>query len=216
MKRCPECLFIYPDSDTRCDFDNTPLVVVDEAELEAATGASPSSPSSKAKAKRTPRTRARKALSFLAVVGLVFGVTAFVVYYSLAKRAHESAGQQSAAVDQQPIASVASSPVAAPQSANVSSSPAEAALPSPSPSATPSRFASERVVTSHSTATVAPVSTSGPGLGKKLGGKPVILLTSGGKIEADEVWRTRDGVWYRRAGIVTLLKPGRVKAIVNQ
>jgi len=36
MKRCPQCLIIYPDSDARCDFDNTPLVVVDEAELAAA------------------------------------------------------------------------------------------------------------------------------------------------------------------------------------
>jgi len=44
----------------------------------------------------------------------------------------------------------------------------------------------------------------------------VILLTSGGKIDADEVWRTRDGVWYRKNGIVTLLKPGRVKAIVSR
>ena len=35
MKRCPQCLFIYPDSDARCDFDNTPLVAVDDAELDA-------------------------------------------------------------------------------------------------------------------------------------------------------------------------------------
>jgi hypothetical protein len=53
-------------------------------------------------------------------------------------------------------------------------------------------------------------------MGKKLGGKPLILLTSGSKIAADEVWRTRDGVWYRRDGIVTLLKQGQVKAIINQ
>jgi hypothetical protein len=42
------------------------------------------------------------------------------------------------------------------------------------------------------------------------------MLTSGGKIDADEVWRTRDGIWYRKNGIVTLLKTGRVKAIVNK
>jgi hypothetical protein len=53
-------------------------------------------------------------------------------------------------------------------------------------------------------------------LGKKLGGKPVILLTTGAKIEADEVWRTRDGIWYRRAGMVTLLKRNKVKAIVDR
>jgi hypothetical protein len=39
------------------------------------------------------------------------------------------------------------------------------------------------------------------------------MLTSGGKIEADEVWRTKDGVWYRRNGMVTLLKRGQVKSI---
>ena len=208
MKRCPECLFIYPDSDTRCDFDNTLLVFVDEAELEAATGSSSGPAPAKPKAKRTPRKRSRKALTFIAVVGLAFGLAAFVVYYSLAKRAHNS-------VDQQSVASVTSPPFTAPQSAIISPSPVETASPSPSPSATPLKSASERVVTSHSSATASPVSTSGPGMGKKLGGKPVILLTSGGKIDADEVWRTRDGVWYRRAGIVTLLKPGRVKAIVS-
>jgi len=39
------------------------------------------------------------------------------------------------------------------------------------------------------------------------------MLASGGKIEADEVWRTKDGVWYRRNGIVTLLKRAQVKNI---
>ena len=60
------------------------------------------------------------------------------------------------------------------------------------------------------------MSTSGPGIGNRQGGKPVILLTSGGKIDADEVWRTKDGVWYRRNGMVTLLKRNQVKAIVTR
>jgi hypothetical protein len=42
------------------------------------------------------------------------------------------------------------------------------------------------------------------------------MLTSGGKIDADEVWRTKDGVWYRRNGIVTLLKRAQVKNIVTR
>jgi hypothetical protein len=41
-------------------------------------------------------------------------------------------------------------------------------------------------------------------------------LTSGAKIEADEVWRTRDGVWYRRNGMVTLLKRSQVKTITTR
>lgn len=206
MKRCPQCLFIYPDSDARCDFDNTPLVEVDDAELDAATNPQPASPT---KRKRAPRKRPRKVTAVIAVAGLMLGGGAFAVYYRLAQGTHN-------VVETQSTASVNVTPVAAPPEPHaVSPAPVETA--SPSPSATPvEKPASDGTATSHTRTTVTPVSTSGPGMGKKLGGKPVILLTSGSKIEADEVWRTRDGVWYRRAGIVTLLKPGRVKAIVNQ
>jgi hypothetical protein len=88
-----------------------------------------------------------------------------------------------------------------------SPSPSPSVSPSPSPKASP-----ERVATSHTKSSLNPIST---GTGTKQG-KAVILLTDGGKIEADEVWRTRDGVWYRRNGLVTLLKHGRVRSIVNQ
>ena len=216
MKRCPECLFIYPDSDTRCDFDATPLVSVNEAELEAATSQSQSPPKQKrtskkdsasTKSKRATKKRQRKATAITAIVGLLLGIAAFVTYYRLTHRAHEIAQLRPTPIVnvQSPVAPITTPPVL------------ETA--SPSPTATPtlaSKPASDRIATAHTSTTVAPISTSGPGIGKKLGGKPVILLTSGGKLEADEVWRTRDGVWYRRDGIVTLLKRGRVKAIVNQ
>jgi len=32
-------------------------------------------------------------------------------------------------------------------------------------------------------------------------------------VEADEVWQTDDGIWYRRRGIATLLERKDVKAI---
>lgn len=215
MKRCPECLFIYPESDTRCDFDNTPLVVVDDAEIESATN--PATASVPAKKKRASASKEnspgskkksrKKGTAIVAAVGLACGLGGFFVYYS--SRADNIA-------EIPPVTTVTMAApvvVAAAPVATVSTSPIENAAPSPSPT---SKAATDRTATSHSRTTVAPVSTSGPGMGKKLGGKPVILLSSGGKIDADEVWRTRDGVWYRRAGIVTLLKHNRVKAIVNQ
>ncbi len=212
MKRCPQCLFIYPESDARCDFDNTLLVVVDDSELDSATNPAPSVAKKKrASASQKPspgskKSSRKKGTAITAAVGLVLGLTGFFVYSSLNSRADEVA-------EIPPVASVSTPIVAAPPVATVSSSPVEAAAPSPAPIAKPT---TERTATSHSRTTAAPVSTSGPGMGKKLGGKPSILLTTGGKIDADEVWRTRDGVWYRRAGIVTLLKHNRVKAIVNQ
>jgi hypothetical protein len=206
MKRCPQCLFIYPDSDSRCDFDNTPLVVADEAEIDAATTPSP---------RQTPRrvpgktdSGKPKRLIVAALIVLAFCLVASVSYFALRKRAGRKAqtvttiGVSAGRAVSQPPLLVAPSPV-------------PGGSPSPAP-VEPPKPAAPRIATAHSNSTVAPVSTSGPGMGKKLGGKPVILLTSGGKIDADEVWRTKDGVWYRRDGIVTLLKPGRVKAIVNQ
>lgn len=207
MKRCPECLFIYPESDTRCDFDNTPLVVVDDAEIESATSGAPAAANKKRSAgskKRPAASKKRSRKKGAAITAcLVFGAAGFGVYYGLSSRVDEVA-------EIPPVANVSLAYVVAPV-APVLSRTGEKAAPSPGPGA---KIATERTATSHSRTTAAPVSTSGPGMGK--GGKPVILLSGGGRIDADEVWRTRDGVWYRRAGIVTLLKHNRVKGIVNQ
>jgi len=218
MKRCPQCLFIYPDADTRCDFDNTALEVVNDAELEAATSptATPAKTTRKrasnkdsalSKSKGATKKRRRKTTVISVVLGLLFGMSAFVVYYRFTHRAQDIAQIQ-------PIPIASAQPVAV-----AIQRPSLRETASPSPTATPTpveKPSTERVATAHTSTTIAPISTSGPGIGKNLGGKPTILLTTGGKIEADEVWRTRDGVWYRRDGIVTLLKRGRVKAIVNQ
>jgi hypothetical protein len=237
MKRCPQCLFIYPETDTRCDFDNTALVVIDDAEIEAVTRGSNSTPkkSKRTSKKRQPKSvaltptsgavttdvapapakRRRKTKVVIVAVGLLISVVGFFVYYSLSPRKQQRVEAATvASVTAQPV-SEAQSVTETPQPALVSPAPTETASPAPSPSASPKQTR-EGIATSHSRATAAPVSTSGPGIGKKLGGRTVILLSSGGKIDADEVWRTRDGVWYRRNGIVTLLKHNRVKAIANQ
>jgi hypothetical protein len=196
MKRCPQCLFIYPESDERCDFDNTPLVVVNDSEVEAATNPHPTS---------TIPTSNRKPVPIAIAAGIALGAIMLVgVYYAFS---------QQAAPEIPPATNVSAEAPVVPQPL--------APLPSPSPSPSPSAAPSPKTSSAHISAPLSvasrnPVSTSGPGTGTKRGGKPVILLTSGGKIDADEVWRTRDGVWYRRNGMVTLLKPGRVKAIVNQ
>lgn len=187
MKRCPQCLFIYPESDQQCDFDQTPLVVVDDSEID---------PPAK------PRGSKIKLVFILVAAMLAFGL--FAVYLQLRPKAKD---QESSIV---PV-------VVAQETPQPSPSPSPSPSVSPSPSASPSPKASPtRVATSHTTTSVDPVSTSGPGIGTRRGGKPTIILTSGGTIEADEVWRTRDGYWYRKNGIVTLLKPGRVKAVVNR
>src|SRR5687767_10849594 len=192
MKRCPQCLFLYPDSDERCDFDKTVLVVVSEAEIDAATSST--------------KRRKRRVLPIVAAVGLILAVLAFAVYYAVGRYARKTSAApittpNTVAPTALPAAPVDTLPLPSP---TASPSPS----PSPSPSVKPSPTGS---ATSHSRSTTDPVSTSGPGIAKRQGGTAVIMLTSGAKIEADEVWRTRDGVWYRRNGMVTFLKRGQVK-----
>ena len=194
MKRCPQCLFLYPDSDEKCDFDQTPLEAVDDSALDPATGPAQS------------QTKQRRTLPVTAVAaGLILGVLVFAIYYAATRQTQKAIPATEAPVAVAPTPS----PTAAP-----SSSPSPVVSPSPSPTSTPiAKTAAANISTAHTRATSDPVSTSGPGIGTRQGVKPVIVLTSGGKIDADEVWRTKDGVWYRRNGIVTLLKRGQVKTI---
>jgi hypothetical protein len=191
MKRCPQCLFLYPETDERCDFDKTLLEAVDDAEIEAAT---------------RPAQSKRRVMPIVAAVGLLLGVFVFAIYYAVSRQTKQ--GFVAPQTSSTPV------PVATPQPAIPQPSPSVSASPSPLPS--PRASASATPSAAHSRASTDPVSTSGPGIGTRQGGKPVIVLTSGGKIDADEVWRTKDGVWYRRNGIVTLLKRGQVKAIVTR
>ena len=189
MKRCPQCLFLYPDSDSSCDFDQTPLEHVDDSAIEA-----PAPP---------PK---RRALPIAAAIGLLIGVLVFAVYYGLTRQPQKASVAREVPINVAPVSLPSPSP-----------SPEASPSPSPSPSIAPSpRPSPEKFSTAHTRATSDPVSTSGPGIGTRQGGKPVIMLTSGGKIEADEVWRTKDGVWYRRNGMVTLLKRTQVKTIVTR
>jgi len=189
MKRCPQCLFLFPDSDEKCDFDQTALEAVDDSALESST-----------------RPKKSRTLPVVAAVALILGVLAVALYYGLSQQSQKASVATESSTDAQPVATP--SPAAP--------SPSSSPVPSPSPSPSASPKASPSISTAHTRATGDPVSTSGPGIGTRQGGKPVIMLTSGGKIDADEVWRTKDGVWYRRNGIVTLLKRAQVKNIVTR
>ena len=192
MKRCPQCLFLYPDADERCDFDKTPLEVVDEATIDAATR-----PAKK-----------RRLVPVVAAVVLMAGLFVFAIYYGVSQRRTTSAATQNPTTV---------APVASPEPVLTTlPSPSPSVSPSPSPSPSPKPSIAPATASSHSRPTRDFVSTGGPDTSTKQGGKPVIVLTSGGRIDADEVWRTKDGVWYRRNGMVTLLKRSQVKTVITK
>jgi hypothetical protein len=204
MKRCPHCNFIFPNSDEVCDFDKTRLVAITENEIDAQASAG-------TLAGVEMRRENRKALLMAAIVGISLGLVLFVVY----RATHR---QTSSANEAEPQLRTSNQPMVAIVTPSPESSPTPDALPSVQATSNIAKsVASPGQTAAHAKVSTGPVSTSTEAKSATGEGKPVfIILTSGGKVEADEVWRTKEGVWYRRNGVVTLLKSNRVKAIVNQ
>ena len=206
MKRCPQCQFIYLSSDEWCDFDQTPLVSIDDETVEAAistnsTKSSAPTAGSNVLRRRLPQLIVILSGAFLLIVGLSFAT----VYLVMKERANGATVNQVKPVQLPVIEKPSPSPIVS------------ASIVEPTPEPTPKTVPTPNHATvSKAAVSIGPVSTSGVSTNSKSGGKPVILLTSGGKIEADQVWRAKEGVWYRRDGIVTLLKKERVRAIVGQ
>ena len=201
MKRCPQCNFVYDDADRFCDLDGTLLVEADPL------SADPQNLDHKVDAikETTPIQSGR--IWKIAVIGLVAGVAIgsllFLVYYEMTRQprgqsANASSANPGVAKQQMPVST--SRP-----SLTATASPTPSPSPSPTPSPAP-RQDSARVELSSS-----PISTSSTDKSKRV---PItIRLVDGRSIEADEVWEGREGIWYRRGGIVTLLDRKQVKAI---
>jgi len=194
MKRCPQCSFLYLDTDEVCDLDGTPLIQVNDAEVEGSTAPIPATVPPKSE-----KPGSQRGLILTAAGGLLIGVVIVFGYVGLSRRRAPQVQLP------QPVAQVAMPSPSQPLTI-------ETATPTPEPSPSPSERSSPAPSprTSRAVGNNNPVSTTA---NQKTTGPVVIRLTNGSRIEADEAWRTREGVWYRRGGVVTLLNSGRVKSI---
>jgi hypothetical protein len=199
LKRCPECNSISPDAEYFCELDGTPLVTVDDA----------SNPVSIDRAVALPQPKSnRNLLPIGTLAGILLGVLLVLVYFAMSRRtAQENSitSSSSSNARQQEILQ----PLPPVPRATASPSPEPSVEPSPSPSIeTPSPpNSSAHVELSNSD----PISTAASA--KDSNGPFVIKLDSGVTIEADQAWRTAEGIWYRKQGVVSLLDPKNVKSI---
>lgn len=202
MKRCPQCQFIHLDQDEFCDFDGARLQIVDDAELEE-TGNAPGTRD----AKRPLAGREKKRLAMVIAGAAALSAVLTASYLGLSYRVSRSRENNAPIPVNQPVAQLPSAAVDLTPTPNISPSPSpsemqESSVKTPSPSRTePARGVISR----------SPVSTGNENNPSHSAVR--IRLTNGATVEADEVWRTKEGVWYRRHGMVTLLKRDRVKAI---
>lgn len=196
MKRCPQCNSFFPDAEHFCELDGTPLVAVEDAPNPAID-----------KRVVVPQPNSNRSLLLIligALLGLLLGCLLFLVYFAMSRQTTQensnisssssSAQQQEAVHPLQPAPRATANPSVEP-SVEPSASPSE----SPSPQNSPAE-----VELSSSSISTAPKGTSDP---------VIIKLDSGVTIEADEAWKTAEGIWYRKHGVVSLLDPKNVVAI---
>jgi hypothetical protein len=231
MKRCPECTSGFPDSFEFCERDGATLVPdfwdshsglseptalrgeqqypADEPVVlvPSASSVEPPAVIGTIAYPVSIETRLRQnwmmlALMIVAAVGI--GLVLFVYQPFTREAPNQNANEliASGALTQPPIPVL---PVRPSPSPIVSPSPEPSPSPSPMPSpATPV----ESMPVGLSSGMV---STGGD---EKTGRGPItIRMTNGMNVEADEVWQTEDGIWYRRRGVATLLERKDVKAI---
>src|SRR5215213_4478052 len=196
LKRCPECNSFFPDAEKFCEFDGTPLVNVDDA----------SSPLPVNRTRVVPHPISSGSLLTIgALAGVLLGVLLFLVYFAMSR--------QTAPENSNTTSSSSSAPQEFPRP--LQPAPLATASPSVEPSVEPS--ASPSVETPSPQNSSVPIeSSSNPistAAGAKGSGPVVIRLVDGLTIEADEAWQTREGIWYRKRGVVSLLDPKNVQAI---
>lgn len=228
MKHCPKCSFLYLDSDQLCDLDQTPLLtddfgtdvgVTEHSELKT------QKPSPTAVV-RTPTSRRKvtpKTVLAAIVAGFIIGLMVLLTYQRMRPTSQASQAppisraQLAQARQVSQIAQQATNEAAKAGLAQQESEPPGAPDGSTSPSVEPSTSTRPKTPphappdSTRARASSNPVSTGD--VAKSGGGPVTIRLADGSTLEADEVWRTRAGIWYRRKGIVTFIKPNRVRAM---
>ena len=192
MKRCPECDSLFPDTEKFCELDGASL-------NEARDVIEQTEP--------MPPTSSKSFTPIAAMAGLIIGVSLVIVYLALTReKAQEPVRSSSSApvVAQQQLTSrpptqpiAVESPSLEP-SPSPSPSPSVQPSPSPSPTSKPIELSSSPISTTHNQDKTGPVT---------------IKLESGMTIDADEVWKTAEGIWYRKGGVVSLLNPKDIKTL---
>jgi cytoskeletal protein RodZ len=228
MKHCPQCSFLYLDSDLLCDLDQTPLVAdhfADAAALEH----------SEQKGEKLPLTAAvhqqkvhLKTLSAAIIASLIIGLVLLLSYQRMRIEANQapptsqaktSPAQASQASRVAQIAQQASNEVATKAALAQQESGASVSRDNTSPSAESSSSSTSRTTpntrpdSARLRVSSNPVSTGD--VAKPGSGPVTIRLANGSTLQADEVWRTKAGIWYRRKGIVTLLNRNHVRSTNN-
>jgi hypothetical protein len=219
MKLCPQCEFIYEDEQSFCDMDGAGLVHNPAADPPISRLIIPLVFDKRSLTKHSSSITA-PALVVIVLAGLVVAAYFTRTRQTLAQSYPEptqsslqtdlptqAAGQSSV----QSVTDQASTTADVAQTSNAEASETASAPNQPDENSTSPEANSSRALSAHARLNPGPVSASSETTNNRA---PVVIrLTNGAVIKADEAWEKKDGVWFRREGVVTFVKRSRVRAI---
>jgi cytoskeletal protein RodZ len=211
MKRCPECYEVYESGERFCEVDGQRLLA--DPALHPSVAEPPSAPN--------PTTSVQQSW-LTGLLGLAVGILLCAAAYTVHslwtadanpddQQTSYSARTQNAVQAQNPAPARR---VEAEPAANEQESPEEANEEA-SPEAQPQPSVSE-TQTVGARLNQGPVSTGQRAKdNEKTGSKvqTVILMKDGTSVEVDAAWEDKQGVWYRRGGLVSFVESQLVKSI---
>lgn len=205
MKRCPECYHVYGDEERFCETDGHELLADPALTPQPEVAVTPQS------AGPTWLPAAALGVLFGIIVGAGVFAAGFIFSNSEANE-HPAAAKSASEVHEKTL----------PNRVVATSNPAPTTEPDPSPSpdaeTQAEAEASPAVNTENKPASVqlnqGPIST-----GEKTSGEAqakvqtVIEMTDGSTLDVDAAWEDKQGIWYRRSGLVSFVDSSLVKAI---
>ena len=201
MKQCPECNELFDDQKAFCDMDGSALVDQADSVSVALSQATPPPGNS--------------SVWVTGIIGGMIGVIVCVLLYLVFLAPDRNALDQ----DKRATETKETSPAKPSQVALAPSNNQLPATETPSPSETesPAEVASPSPVASASTPPPAalnhgPIAT---GTRESPTERAIIKMKDGSTVEADAAWEDRQGIWFRRSGVVSFVDKSKVEAITE-
>lgn len=205
MKRCPQCYEAYEDGARFCETDGRELLA-DPAIYTETQVVNPSPPPS------AQVWLPAAALGVLLGIGIGAGVFAVMTFYSGSDEDEPQVVREAAPVREVPPPvrpAVAEAPLVAEPAESPSPESEEEAVAEASPQSTEDNKA---VVAQFDQG---PVSTGQKAKAgeNEAGLQTVIIMHDGSTLDVDAAWEDKQGIWYRRSGLVSFVESSRVKSI---
>lgn len=197
MKQCPECNEVFDNQKAFCDMDGSELVRLTDSPRAISETNPPAGP--------TP-------VWVTGVIGGLIGIIVCVLLYiAFLAPSRETASQDHQNTEVAPSKSNQTAVAPASQlPPSETASPTETASPEAeaSPEASPAAAATPLVVVNNG-----PIATGDKNAAS--GERTIIKMKDGSSLEADAAWEDKQGIWFRRSGVVSFLDRSKVEAITE-